>query len=226
MLKDMSYQKKFEILASWMPVILDTIKKDLRQEHLQIDKQFVKIHFPGKQIQKLTSDELSPAYIAAIAQEEGGEKMGEFIAVRWILKHSDVYHFFEKQLKQIDPKFDELDVLEADKAEKLMNLAIENFGAVKTYLFSVINSVVFPQNLFERLQEKAKQESAPKEQAQDNLQESVSGELLMKKHELEMKRTIDKYEKKLSGLQSKYVTDTENLKKQISLLQRKLHEYA
>lgn len=223
MLKDMTYQKKFDLLAPWMPSILESIKKDLRQEHLQVDKQFVKIHFPGKQVQKLTSEELAPAYQTAIAQE-GGEKMGEFIAIRWILKHSDVYHFFEKQLKQVDPKFDELEVLDAKKAEELMRSSLEHFGAIKTYLFSVINSVVLPQDLLQELKEKAEQESSASGQEKNPSQESASVESLVKKHELEMKRTVGNYEKKLLGLQSKYVRDMESYKKQISTLQRKLHE--
>ncbi len=42
--------------------------------------------------------------------------------------------------------------------------------------------------------------------------------------EREIARLTDKYEKKLAGLQKKYITDMENFKKQISQLQRKLQD--
>jgi hypothetical protein len=222
MLKDMTYQQKFEILSAWMPSILEAIKKDVK-EHLQTDKQFFKSHFSGKQIQKISPEELAPAYERAIAKEDG-EKLGEFIAVRWILKHSDVYHYFEKHLKAIDPKFDELQVLQDDVAHKLMVDAVHNYGAVKTYLFSVMNSVVYPDHLYETLKDKALQEYQQQHQETAIASETATLEDLKKRHELELRRTVDKYEKKLSGLQSKYITDTETLKKQMSLLQRKLHE--
>jgi hypothetical protein len=56
------------------------------------------------------------------------------------------------------------------------------------------------------------------------IQEKQSAETLEKAYEREIARLTDKYEKKLQGLQKKYLFDTEALKKQIATLQRKLNE--
>jgi hypothetical protein len=44
----------------------------------------------------------------------------------------------------------------------------------------------------------------------------------VKSFELKMQRLVDKYEKRLSGLEKKYLNDTDILKKQIANLQKKL----
>ena len=42
-------------------------------------------------------------------------------------------------------------------------------------------------------------------------------------YDQQITRLTDKYEKKLQGMQKKYIQDIETLKKQITLLQRKLN---
>lgn len=224
MLKNMTYKEKFEILAPWLPNMLEAIKKDIRQEHLQKDRNFAKLYFPGQSVQKIPIKELAPAYQTALLKD-GGEQLGEFIAVRWILKHSDVYHFFEKHLKEIDPKFEELEILDDEKALKLLQGAVATFGALTTYLFSVINSVVFSEKIYHDLKSQVDEEKVNHENISESQNDSSapSLETLVKNHEQLLKKITDKYEKKLSGLQSKYLQDTNNLKKQIGALQKKLH---
>ncbi|MFT4554276.1 MAG: hypothetical protein ACI9S8_002926, partial [Chlamydiales bacterium] len=109
MLKDAEYKEKFQLLMPWMLGIIDVVKKDLKNEHLKKDKVFFKKYFFGKQLKNLTSEELSPAYAEAIV--EGKENLGEFISTRWLLKKTEVYDFFEEQLRSVNPKFDEIDEL-------------------------------------------------------------------------------------------------------------------
>ncbi|WP_068467880.1 hypothetical protein [Candidatus Protochlamydia phocaeensis] len=226
MYKDASYKEKFAALADWLPSIIDSVKKDLKNEHLKKDFVFVKKFFPSKNFNKLTNEDLTEAYQKAIAEEEKGEEIAEFVTSRWLIKHGDLYEFFETRLTQINPNFSELEELTSAQAHSLMEEAIREFGAPQTYLFAVLNSVVFPADTFKQLEKRAKQENQQQvEQAQLDA-EKMTMDQVKKEFEREIARLTDKYEKKLAGLQKKYLTDVEGLKKQIAQLQRKLHEKA
>jgi hypothetical protein len=220
MLKELNYQQKFELLDPWFAQIIDSVKKDIRQEHLAKDRQFTKNFFGNKPVIRITSEELEEVYKRLI--NEGQEKIAEFVAVRWLLKHSDLYNYYEEQLSKICPDFDKLDVLEEKDGQDLLKGSIDQFGAIKSYLFTVFNSVVFTENQLKSLREKALNERSSLEDAKLKAQEISSIEEIKKAYEIEIQRLQDKYEKKLSGLQKKYILDTEILKKQISGLQRKL----
>lgn len=221
--KDTTFKEKFAILNPWMPQIIETIKRDLKNEHLKRDIVFLKTYFPSKNPNKLTTEELSKAYLHAIANADNGENLGEFLTNRWLLKHGEIYHFFEQQLTQINPNFTELDEIDVPVAENVMHKAIDQFGAQNTYLFAIMNSVVFPREVYNQLRSKAEADVQSKEIQDARLQEKATDESLQKAHEREIARITDKYEKKLSGLQKKYLQDVEGLKKQISILQRKLN---
>lgn len=222
MLKETTYKAKFDMVASWMPSIIDSVKKELKNDHLRTDYAFCKHYFSGKSLNKLTNEELARAYMDALATSEKAEEIGEFITNRWLIKHSDLYHYFEQELTRINPNFNELEMLDKQTSIKLMEGAIQEYGAPKTYLFAVLNSVVFPPEVFSKLAQLA-QESADKTRVETVAkQEHASVEAMKRNYELQIARLTDKYEKKLMGLQKKYATDVEALKKQVSNLQRKL----
>lgn len=223
MLKEMNYQKKFELIQPWFPLIVEAVKKDIRQEHLQKDRLFTKTHFGNKPVQRITTQELIQVYDKLI--KEGQENIAEFIAIRWLLKHSDLYNYFEGALSKISPDFDQLEQLDEASGDLLLNDALNEFGATKTYLFTIFNSVVFQDKHLEALKEKATSELSFEEIEKAKNHENASLEELKKLHAIDLQRVIDKYEKKLTGLQKKYIQDTENLKKQVSGLQRKLQSY-
>lgn len=223
MLKDMTYKDKFKILDPWMPSIVDTVKKDLKQEHLKQDMQFAKKYFSNKNILKLTVEELTDGYRRALAQESMVEALAEYISNRWLLKNSEIYHYFEEQLYRINPKFNDLVEIEADQAHALMEDAILQFGAPKTYLFSVINSVVFPQNIYDQLSLRAQEVVKDEEDNQKIAEEQHSLDMIHQSYQQQIARLTDKYEKKVLGLQKKYTVDVDRLNKQIALLQRKLN---
>jgi len=222
MLKDTTYKDKFAMLQSWMPQIIDSIKRDLRNEHLRNDIVFAKHYFPGKNPAKLTSEELAPAYIHVMANGEKTEELGEFIANRWLLKHSDLYHFFEQELTKLNPNFNELTSIDKPHATKIMEESVKQFGAMETYLFCVFNSVVFPEEIYKTLSQKATSHAKTKEVEEGKKQGEASIEALKRNYELQIARLTDKYEKKLLGFQKKYTVDVETLKKQVVSLQRKL----
>lgn len=224
MYKNATYKEKFADLQAWIPFLVDAVKKDLRNEHLKKDFYFVKKFLSSKNIHKVSIDELSQAYQKAIQEEEQGEELAEFITSRWLLKNSDLYEFFEKQLSQINPDFTNLEEMTPTQAQTLIDASIVEFGAPHTYLFSVLNSVVFPSENFQKLKMQAQQHQNQQEEENQKNMEQMNAEQMRKSFDREIARLTDKYEKKLAGLQKKYVVDIENLKKQLAQLQRKMQE--
>lgn len=222
MLKDATYKEKFDLLQGWMSALIDDVKKDLRNDHLKGDWQFCKTYLPGKNIHKVTNEELVEAYSKAVKESENGEALAEFIAHRWLLRHGDLYHYFERELSKINPNFGEIENIDTAKAKAIIDGAFKEFGALRTYLFVVINSVAFSKEDIQTLERLAKNEVAQEQEEAKVQQEKLSVDQLKTGYEQQIARLTDKYEKKLAGLQKKYVTDTDTLKKQIANLQRKL----
>lgn len=221
MLKDAGYQEKFEMLHPWHGEILETVKKDLKTEHLKIDREFSKRHFLGKSPNHVTLEEMVKAYRTDVA--EGNVGLAEFIASRWLLKNTDIYGYFEERLRRINPDFEKIETLPEEAAQQLVQESVSLYGSAKTYLFCVFNSVVLPASTYAKLKEKAEKESQELRQKNEQIQTAETLEALQKRHAREIAALSDKYEKKLSGLQKKYLNDTEMLKKQVSTLQKKLH---
>lgn len=222
MLKDSTYRDKMTLLQDWFPVIVEAIKKDLKNEHLKRDTSFLKTYFGNGNIPKLTVSELSEGYIKAIESSPDSEAIGEFIANRWLLKNTELYYFFENKLQQVADDFSEIDVLDAEFSRKMMHESISQFGPVKTYLFSVMNSVVFPKEIYTELREQAKNHHEQEKSWEDDLKEKQTIEAKERAFHQQLARLTDKYEKKLLGIEKKYENDVAALKKQISNLQKKL----
>ena len=220
-MKNATYKDKFAMLKEWLPSMFDSVKKDLRGEHLKQDPLFTKKYFAGKNLNKLTVEELVDGYTQAV--NDGLEQVGEFISNRWLLKNTEVYNYFETQLQQINPNFQEIDELDKDHSLKLIDGATKEFGAPRTYLFAVLNSVVFPKEVYKQLGDKAKDARHAEEHHEKVTAEKESLAQIQKHHERELARVTDKFEKKLAGMQKKYLTDVETLKKQVATLQRKLN---
>lgn len=223
MLKEATYKEKFVLLADWLPVIIEAIQKDLKNDHLKKDARFVKNFFANKNPSKLTREELLTGYSQALQNEEYAEPLGEFIANRWMIRHTDLYHFFEERLRRINPNFTEMTEIEPTAARSLMEDAIEEFGARNVYLFSIINSVVFPNQIYDQLRRRALESVETETAAAQAQAEHRSIEEMQQSHQQQIARLTDKYEKKIQGMQKKYLLDVDALKKQIASLQRKLH---
>lgn len=223
MLKDMTYKDKFKMLQPWMANIVESVKKDLKQEHLKQDALFAKKYFLNKNLNKLSVEELTEGYNLAIANESTAEAIAEYISNRWLLKHSEIYHYFEEALQKINPHFNDLVEIEHDQAHALMEEAISHFGAPKTYLFAIINSVVFPKEIYDKLGKRAQEGVQEEEVNQRAAEEQRSLEQIHLSYQQQIARLTDKYEKKLLGLQKKYTVDLDSLKKQLAILQRKLN---
>jgi len=213
MIQEKSYKTKYAELAPWLNEILQLLKKDLKNEHLKKDQVFSQKYFQKKFLDKVTTEELVAAYRQELL--EGNEELGEWIASRWIMKRGEVYQLFAHYLASINPNFEEIQEVTSFQAKSLIDASVARFGAVTTYIFSVINGVVFAEADLEALRAQA-EEVAPQ------VEEAVSSALSPEAVDKLMLKLTDKYEQRLCGMQKKYTQDVEGLKKQIAQLQRKL----
>ena len=154
----MNYTEKLTVLQPCFPSIVETIKKDLKIEHLGADRRFLKRYFSGKKRHKLEVDQLIPAYTTEIA-EVGNEDLAEFICYRWLIKNRDVYEFFAERLASINTDFDKIERIEDKSAKDWIEGAIDSFGVERTYIFSVLNSIVFSDKIFKTLRKRVEKEN-------------------------------------------------------------------
>lgn len=211
----------FTHVRPWMGQILQSIKKDIKTDHLPGDKSFYKAHFGARSLNKLTQQEIFAVYEKELLA--GNQDLIEWVVNHWVFKHGDIYRHFAERLGQINPHFQEIESLTDQQAEQILAGAIEAYGATSTYLFARLNAVVFPDAIFEKLHRDALAETRSQEQMQQQKEEKESQEQLVARHQREMARLQEKYEDKLAGVQRKYTMDTEALKKQIRSLQQQIN---
>lgn len=222
MKRDLTYKEKFHLLKEWMPSIVESVKKELKNEHLKQDFAFVKRYLPGKNVQKVEIQELADAYMQALNDSADSEEIGEFIATRWIVRHSEIYHYYESALKKINEDMTAIESLTDAQASALIEGGKDDFGYLNGYIFSILNSVVFSDAQLADYRKKSAQELSHKKESAAQEAETRNIEQIKRNCELEVARLTDRYEKKLIGLQKKYTEDVAQLKKQIGTLQRKL----
>lgn len=210
----------FTDVQPWMEQILVSIKKDIKTDHLSVDKSFFKAHFGSRPLNKLTQEEIFACYEKELLS--GNEQLCEWAINRWVFKHADIYRYFAEQLSSINPNFQEIQQIEDSVAEKILKNALESFGVTDTYIFSRLNQVAFSTAIFDRLRTAAQKETVlKKEQEQQKvLDESI--EQMKERHQRELSRLQEKYEDKIQGVLRKYNTDIEALKKQIRALQQRV----
>lgn len=217
-MKNSTYKEKFATLNLWMPHIIDVVKKELKNDHLKNDVPFCKKYFGNKNVAKLTLEEMVEGYRSAFSESERVETLGEFIANRWLMKNGDIYKFFAEQLARINPEFSEIVEIDKSLSEAIIREGSAQFDLQDLYLFSVLNAVAFPESVYSDLG--ANSLAAAKHK--NDVEAAAEMEKSMHDHEMRFARMVDKYEKKLSGLEKKYHHDVENLKKQVSRLQKQL----
>lgn len=208
------------LLDPWLLSIISSVKKDLRQEHLSKDKVFCQKYFSGQNIQKLSVEQLTEGYRSAIQQEEQGEQIAEFLFHRWLLKHTHLYGFFEKELSALTSDFTKLEIIDDEQGLPIKDRAVSQFGAEATYLFSIINGVVFSPALMETLRATALKDQSVHAAAAQSEEESRSWQKQLQDYEEKIARLVDRYEKRLAGWERKYDNDVAALKKQIAHLQK------
>lgn len=208
----LSYKEKIFICKTWLPEIVSVVKKDLKQEHLPKDRSFCQRHFLGKSFAQVTKKELADAYLKEI--EAGNDALSEFICSRWLLKNTDIYAFFESTLQKISNDIEVITEIEEKLEEKLKKEAVEKFGSVQIFIFSLFNSVVFREKVFLELQKNAEKQVCEESEQR----EKIAYEHMQQHYERKMNAMREKYEKKLSGFQTKYLKDISKLQNEIKKL--------
>jgi len=210
-------KNKFQTLQPWLDEILTAIKKDIKTDYLPADAPFYRTHFGNRPQNRLSAEEINRAFTQELIA--GNEEMAEWVINRWVFKHGDVYSHFEERLSKINDDFDAIKELTAAQSEQVLAGAVESFGAKAVYFFSMLNGVVFPQAVFNRLESAAKAEHTDQKASQEKEAGEADLANMIERHQREMTRLNEKYEQKLAGVLKKYAADVASLKSQIRALQ-------
>ena len=207
---------RFSLLSPWFSDIVAAVKRDCRSEHLRLDPGFVRQHFGGVPVQRISLEEMRAVYLQQILG--GHDRLAEFIANRWLFRNMDIYRFFEGFLEKISPEFEKITEVPAEKAEDLVREACEKFGPEKAFCFVTINEVALPKPIFDRLQRQALEHLSErqKEQPADE-QEEVESRLRG-----EMDRLKERHEKKVAEMAKKHQQEVQRLQREISQLKEKI----
>ncbi len=207
---------RFSLLSPWFSDIIAAVKRDCKSEHLKLDPLFVKQHFSGVSIQRITLEEMRTVYLQQILS--GHQRLAEFIANRWLFRNMDIYRFFEESLKKISPEFEKIKELTPEQANELISQACEKFDSEKVFCFVSINDVVLPKESFEQLQRKALEcLSKRQKEAPSNDEEEVEG-----RWRKEMDLLKERHEKKTVEMTKKHQQEVQRLQKEIAQLKTDL----
>lgn len=222
MIKDLPLKSKFEYLGEVLPRVLQDIRRDIRNEHMKQDREFVQKYFSKCHLEKISSSDIEKAYFAEIVTLNN-EDLGSWVISKWIMKHAEVYEFFVTELSKINPNFEEIELIDIDSSKSIVSKCMESFGVEDTYIFSLLNSVAFPDQMFEFLKSETSK-NILKKQNVELVDSSIDVSALVQKHEQELLKLADRYEKRLQATVKKYSQDIEGLRKQLGSLQKKLSE--
>jgi len=204
--KVQSWSDRYSLLSPWFMDIMTVVKKDCKQEHLRLDPQFVRQHFNGQPVHKIRVEDMRAVYLQQVLA--GNERLAEFISNRWVFRNMELYRFFETELQEISPDFEEIKELSDEQATGLIELALKQFGVEKVFCFVLFNEVALPDKIFNQLQRDALEVLANRQQ----VEESSKEEDVNKKHLQELERVKSKYEKKLVEMAKKYQSELNQLR--------------
>lgn len=216
----MDMKNQFETIQPWIFEVLAAIKKDIKTDHLPGSPAFMRTHFGNRPLSRLTAEEIYAAYEKDLLA--GDDDLAEWVINHWVFKHGDIYSHFAEHLSRLSEDYSSIEILTEEQSEAILKEAIVRFGALKTYLFAVLNGVVFPEGVFERLRALAVTEEAKKKREEKQEKEQLNLMQLTERYSRDVARLNEKYESKIAGVMKKYTTEVEALKKQIRSLQKQL----
>jgi hypothetical protein len=149
MIKDLPLKSKFEYLSPVFSNILQDIRRDIRNEHMKQDREFVQKYFSRSYIES-SSSEIEKAYYHEIVAQ-GNEVLADWIVSKWILRHAEVYEFFVSELSKINENFEEIEMIDGNVAKSIVARSVELHGLEDTFIFSLLNSVALADEMMEFL---------------------------------------------------------------------------
>ena len=210
----------FAKIEAWLPEITAAIKKDIKVDYIPGTPEFHRKYFGNRPLSRIPFEEMQEAFKRELLA--GNEEMAEWVVNRWVFQHGDVYTHFAERMMKVNAEFDQIKEFSVGESEEILQGAIESFGAKAVYLFSVLNQVVFPAGVFDKLRAAAEAEKASAQAVQATAEQTSDLNKLIDRHNREMTRLHEKYEQKVSGVLKKYTTDIEALKSQVRALQKQL----
>ncbi len=203
---------RFSLLSPWFSDIISDVKRDCKSEHLRLDPLFVRQHFGGRPVQRISLEEMRAVYLQQILA--GHDRLAEFIANRWLFRNMELYRFFEEALQKISPDFDAITELAKEQSDALVKEASEKFGYEKLFCFVTINDVALPQEPFEHLQRQALECLSKRQQSMPQGEEPEAEE----RWRAEMGRLKERHEKKIAEMTKKHQQEVQRLQKEIAQL--------
>jgi hypothetical protein len=149
----------------------------------------------------------------------GDEHLSEFISNRWLFRNMDLYTLFEKTLSDVSPEFEKIAELSVEKAETLVREASEKFGCENVFCFVVLNEVVIPQDVFQRLQRQAVEALAKRQKEADEKEGSLE-----ERFRQEVERLKDRQEKKIQEMIKRQQQEVQRLNSEIVRLKDELSQ--
>ncbi len=209
---------KFQTLLPWMDEILGTIKKDIKNDFLAGNPIFCRAHFGNLPQSRISLEDICVAFTKEL--EKDNDEVADFINDRWVFKHGDIYEHFAERLYAINPDFDQIKELTPEQSRQVLAGTTEAFGARDTYIFSMLNGVVFPASVLATLLQEAKDETERLKQEAQQAAEEKELVKVIERQEKEIAKLVSKHEQALLGVMKKYTADVNALKKQILSLQK------
>ena len=143
-------KNQFQALQNWTQEVLNAIKKDIKTDHLHTDPVFYR---PILAI-ALKIDSLPRRFSQLMKKSclKGNEDLAEWVVNRWVFQArrplSALCRAAQRDQSQTLIRFKSL---LKRRVKRVLEGAPEAFGAIPTFLFSVLNGVVFPESVLERL---------------------------------------------------------------------------
>jgi len=144
-----TFQAKIQKLQPWFSKLVFEIKKDVKGELFTKYPKIYQRHFSKTYFAKLPFEELAAPLLKEVLA--GDENLAEWICSLWVVKNEEMYNFFAQRLILINPDFEKIETLTEAQGESLMKDGVAQFGPVKTYLFSILNSVAFPETILNKM---------------------------------------------------------------------------
>src|SRR3990167_595178 len=105
--------------------ILEAIKKDIKQEHMDAHLEFYRKYFGNRPKKGLTTTEIFSAYAKELS--EGNEEFSAWIVNRWVFKNGELYEHFVNQLSSINPDFASIETLNLEEKQRVIGGGEEFF---------------------------------------------------------------------------------------------------
>jgi hypothetical protein len=195
---------------------MNVVKRDCKAEHLRLDPLFVRQHFGGAPIHRITFEEMRAVYLQQVLG--GHNRLAEFVTNRWLFRNMEMYRFFEEALQKISTDFEKIAQLTDEQALPLIEQALDKFDVEKIFCFIILNEVTVSNDCFEKLQRQALEKLAERQEKEPEVGEKDG---LLRQ---EMDRIKERHEKKIVEMTKKHQQEIQRLQKEISLLRAELNK--